>query len=70
MLRLDYRAGDLYLLCSDGLSGSLMEKEILGVLLTAMRPEDKVKTLIERALHRGGHDNITALLVTGEEDLR
>lgn len=70
LLRLDYRAGDLYLLCSDGLSGSLLEKDLLGVLLTAMRPEDKVKTLIERALHRGGHDNITALLVTGEEDLR
>ena len=67
LLRLDTRPEDLFLLCSDGLSNSLSEREILEVALSGMRMEDKIKTLIERALHRGGHDNITALLVTCEE---
>jgi serine/threonine protein phosphatase PrpC len=67
LLRLDTRPEDVFLLCSDGLSNFLSEREMLDILLTGMRPEDKLKTLIERALHRGGHDNITALLVTCEE---
>ena len=37
-------------------------------MLSGMRMRDKLSTLVERALHRGGHDNITVLLVTcGEE---
>ncbi len=67
LLRLDTRPDDVFLLCSDGLSNSLSERELLEIALSGMRMEDKLKTLIERALHRGGHDNITALLVTCEE---
>ena len=43
---------------------------MLEIMLSGMRMEDKVSTLIERALHRGGHDNITVLLVTCEEEAK
>ena len=68
ILRLDAHPGDLFLLCSDGLSNMLSERDMLDILLSGMRAEDKLNTLIERALHRGGHDNITALLVPCEEE--
>ena len=68
LLRLDTRPNDVFLLCSDGLSNCLSEREMLDIMLSGMRMRDKLSTLIERALHRGGHDNITALLVTCEEE--
>ena len=43
---------------------------MLEIMLSGMRMEDKLTTLIERALHRGGHDNITVLLVTCEEETK
>ena len=68
LLRLDTQPGDQFILCSDGLSNCISERDILEIMLTSMRKEDKLNTLVERALHRGGHDNITALIVTDEED--
>ena len=68
LLRLDTRPDDVFLLCSDGLSNCLSEREMLDIMLSGMRMGDKVTTLIERALHHGGHDNITVLLVTCEEE--
>ena len=70
LLRLDTRPNDVFLLCSDGLSNCLSEREMLDIMLSGMRMRDKLSTLIERALHRGGHDNITALLVTCEEEAK
>ena len=70
LLRLDTRPDDVFLLCSDGLSNALSEREMLDIMLSGMRMGDKVTTLIERALHHGGHDNITVLLVTCEEEAK
>ena len=70
LLRLDTRPDDVFLLCSDGLSNALSEREMLDIMLSGMRMGDKVATLIERALHHGGHDNITVLLVTCEEEAK
>ena len=67
LLRLETQPDDMFLLCSDGLSNCLSERDMLEILLTGMRESDKLNTLIERALHHGGHDNITALIVTCEE---
>jgi len=50
--------GDLYMLCSDGLSGMLPDQQIAEVLPTE-RPDDAVRILIERANLAGGTDNIT-----------
>lgn len=54
--------GDIYLLCSDGLSNQVPPDEI-GAVVTALPPEDAAKFLIELANVRGGPDNITAVVV-------
>ncbi|HEX9458126.1 MAG TPA: Stp1/IreP family PP2C-type Ser/Thr phosphatase, partial [Thermoanaerobaculia bacterium] len=61
---IDSRPGDVYLLCSDGLTGMVPEGEILK-LVTA-NPDDLEKAcreLIDMANEHGGLDNVTAILV-------
>ena len=56
------RAGDRYLLCSDGLSGVVSE-ETIGEALTAIAdPRECADRLIELALRSGGPDNITCIV--------
>lgn len=58
----EVRNGDILLLCSDGLSGSLTADqmtEIVGHTPFFAAP----RKLIEKALKEDGHDNITALLI-------
>jgi len=63
VFELDPEPGDLFLLCSDGLSRELSDAEIES-LLNADRPLDELcKSLIDAANHAGGGDNITCLLV-------
>jgi protein phosphatase len=54
--------GDVYLLCSDGLSGFVEDHEI-GALAANFHPRDACRYLINLANLRGGLDNITALIV-------
>lgn len=54
--------GDIYLLCSDGLSGQVQDEEI-GKILGCMEPEEAVDALVHLANLRGGPDNITAIVV-------
>lgn len=58
-------AGDCFLLCSDGLSGMVSDKEILKVVgnQTGMTQRERVQELIKRACTNGGLDNITSLIV-------
>jgi protein phosphatase len=60
-------AGDVYLLCSDGLSDSLDDGVIEEVLGDAHSPDDHVKLLIDRALRAGAQDNVAAIVVACEE---
>ncbi|MCY7343924.1 MAG: protein phosphatase 2C domain-containing protein [Pseudonocardia sp.] len=56
------RAGDRYLLCSDGLSG-VVSDETLGETLAAYRdPRECADRMIELALRGGGPDNITCIV--------
>ena len=58
------RAGDTFVLCSDGLSGMLSDVEILGtVLANRESPAATCEALIRLANDHGGEDNITALVV-------
>ncbi len=57
----ELRAGDLYLLCTDGLSGHLEDDEILELMQGTQDLERSVAELIERANELGGHDNITVV---------
>src|SRR5271163_4678025 len=61
------RAGDVYLLCSDGLTTMLGEAELLAVLLAHPRLSDAGEALIAAANHAGGRDNITVVLLRLEE---
>lgn len=58
----DLCAGDVVLLCSDGLSGMIRGQEILDVLLQFEDPKEASRALTERANEAGGHDNITAVV--------
>lgn len=56
-------AGDLLLLCSDGLTGMITDDDLAAVLEQDKPLELLAQELIESANLRGGVDNITALLV-------
>ncbi len=54
--------GDKYLLCSDGLS-DLVEDAIIEEIAMQNSPQDACEKLVEAAKMRGGHDNITVLIL-------
>ncbi len=61
--------GDLYLLCSDGLTNYLNDSEI-GMIVSLMQPSEACRMLVNLANLRGGADNITAIIaqVNAAED--
>jgi len=66
--RIEPRPGELYLLCSDGLSG-MVDPEGLRAAVVENRPdlEKTCQALIARANANGGVDNITVVLVEFSE---
>ena len=61
-LRVDLLAGDVLLLCSDGLSGPVpLDKLRKG--LAAGDPEKAARRLVDEALRHGGPDNVTVVVV-------
>ena len=56
------QAGDIFLLCSDGLSGQVEDQE-MGVVASLLPPEEACGFLIDLANLRGGPDNITVIVV-------
>jgi protein phosphatase len=57
------RAGDVYLLCSDGLWGSVRDAAIADILRETDDLEAACQRLVDAANRAGGPDNVTALLV-------
>lgn len=55
--------GDIYLICSDGLTDMLSKKEISRILQEVQSVEKKAEMLVDAAIAAGGKDNITVLLV-------
>jgi protein phosphatase len=55
--------GDLYVLCSDGLWGSVADGEMKRILCSTPDIEAACQLLIDAANEAGGPDNITAVLV-------
>ena len=58
-----YRTGDLYLICSDGLSGALSDKRIAGILSGSGTLNEKLLRLREAVTKRGAEDNTTVILI-------
>lgn len=54
--------GDVYLLCSDGLSGPVEDPE-LGAFAANFHPDDATKYVLHLANLRGGQDNITVVIL-------
>lgn len=59
----DPQVGDVYLLCSDGLSGMMSDEQILSVVTSAQDTSEICRRLIAKANENGGEDNITALVI-------
>ncbi len=55
--------GDVYLLCSDGLSGMVTDPQMADILSTDRTLDEKCEQLIDSANKAGGTDNITVILV-------
>ena len=61
--------GDVFFLCTDGLSNHLEDRDILELTQSDCGWEEKLQQAVQAALDDGGSDNITAMyVVTGEED--
>lgn len=62
--KVEPRAGDIFVLCSDGLSGMIEDDAILDAVVTGGQDLESIcQDLIARANANGGQDNITAVLV-------
>lgn len=55
--------GDLVLMCSDGLTNMLEDREILSILGGEGNVEDKAEELIRAANNNGGKDNIAVIII-------
>lgn len=59
----DLQEGDLIVMCSDGLSDMLMETEILDISQRESDIDRMSRLYLQTALERGGHDNITVIII-------
>jgi PPM family protein phosphatase len=62
----DAPAGDLFLLCSDGLTTEVTDARVAEVLRAEAQVEDACRALVAEARQHGGRDNITCVLVQAE----
>jgi protein phosphatase len=66
IFELEAEPGDLFLLCSDGLTRELSDSLIESLLGVDLPIDGLCSRLVEAAKKAGGHDNITCLLVCAE----
>lgn len=62
LVREEYCENARYLLCSDGLTDMLSDGEIADILSRELSVKDTVEILRDRALLKGGRDNVTVVL--------
>ncbi len=63
----EFKVGDLYMLCSDGLCGMLSDLEMREICTASNSLDNACNELIKAANDAGGNDNITAILVRIEK---
>jgi PPM family protein phosphatase len=65
----DASPGDVFLLCSDGLTTMVADDDILTIVADTSALDDAAKALVKAANRSGGEDNVTVVLfaVAGEE---
>ncbi len=57
------KAGDILILCSDGLSNKVQPQEIRTIAHGIHDPQEAAEELVDLAKQRGGEDNITVVVV-------
>ncbi|HYI81172.1 MAG TPA: Stp1/IreP family PP2C-type Ser/Thr phosphatase [Thermoleophilaceae bacterium] len=62
------RPGDVYVLCSDGLTGMISDSELATLLRAAPSLESAAEALVRAANQSGGRDNITVVLFRLDDD--
>ncbi len=71
LYEMDALPGDIFILCSDGLSGQVEDDEILDILEKRVRTtgdtKNAVSDLVLFANARGGHDNTTVIVIQVSE---
>jgi serine/threonine protein phosphatase PrpC len=67
IFELEAEPGDLFLLCSDGLTRELTDPLIESLLVIDLPLETLCGRLVDAAKKAGGHDNITCILVRATE---
>ncbi|MDD5953811.1 MAG: Stp1/IreP family PP2C-type Ser/Thr phosphatase [Firmicutes bacterium] len=60
---LDVKKGDFLLLCSDGLSNTMDEQEMLFEIIHGVKKQHCCQRLLEIAKNRGAPDNVTSILI-------
>ncbi|MBQ3479636.1 MAG: Stp1/IreP family PP2C-type Ser/Thr phosphatase [Clostridia bacterium] len=71
IIQMAARPGDVFFLCSDGMTNYAEEQDILRAALADGDWDEKLRGLVSVALENGGADNITALFaIIGEEAAR
>tara|TARA_E500000331_G_scaffold95529_1_gene91813 strand:+ start:378 stop:1538 length:1161 start_codon:yes stop_codon:yes gene_type:complete len=70
MWELPINDGDKFLLCSDGLFNELSDTRIMEILSEASDPQTAADTLVNESVEVGGHDNVTAMVLTVESTLK
>ncbi len=58
----DAQKNDIFLLCTDGMSGYLDDKRMAAIIKGNNNLEHALNTMVKKVLDRGGKDNITAIL--------
>lgn len=62
------KAGDVFLLCSDGLSDVVTDEAITAILSTGPDLDARARALVDAAIEGGGPDNVTVVLAEVSAD--
>lgn len=66
----EIQPNDVILLCTDGLTDMVWDDEILEVVRTRPNLREASRELVNLANERGGHDNITVVLIAAPADFK
>ncbi|GAB4416878.1 MAG: hypothetical protein Kow002_03020 [Anaerolineales bacterium] len=64
------RPNDTLLICSDGLTDLVWNDEIAEIIRSKKTLKSAAQALVDTANQRGGHDNITVVLISAPKDLK